>query len=106
MKEPLFTWNNFKFLVREVIKMISNKDSYFSKKRAIEILSMTIFFHVWSALAVKMLGVDTDINTWLIWAAPLLAIGGYYLNATQKEKLTNTLKTDESKVQANASANL
>ena len=77
MKDPLFTWNNFKFLVKELVKLGSRKPSYFDQQEVNEItafisamLMMWIWFlyHIGSMELTEILGVT----------AVLFGIAGYY----------------------------
>lgn len=92
-KESKF-WTKLKWYVVEIIAMASGKQSYFSLKRSHEIWSMYLFFAGWAKILHMMIVNDIAnplqfaINNYLIWAGPLLAIGGYYRHITQKEKLT------------------
>lgn len=91
-KESKF-WTKLKFYIVELIAMASNKPSYFSLKRCHQIWAMYLFFAGWLKILHMMIVNDIatpsafNINDYLIWAAPLLAIGGYYNAVTQKEKL-------------------
>lgn len=78
-----FGWNNFKWVVKELIKMYSNIPSFFSYKRfqtGVAFLTFQIgaryalYNHVHS------------ISDFLLWASAELLICGYTLNQTQKEK--------------------
>ncbi len=91
-KESKF-WTKLKFYIVELIAMCSNKPSYFSLKRSHQIWSMYLFFAGWAKILHMMIANDIanpsafNINSYMIWSVPLLAIGGYYNQVTQKEKL-------------------
>ena len=81
-----FGWDNWKFLITELIKIYSSKDSYFSKKR---IESSIAFFtgigivacYVWShrhTLQNSEMIADVSI---------LFLIAGYQIAQTQRDKI-------------------
>jgi len=78
-----FGWNNLKLILKELVKMVSNKDSLFSLKRFQTIVAFFIFIQ--GAVYVLYNFVDT-VEKFIIWATPLLLIGGYNIIQTQKEK--------------------
>jgi hypothetical protein len=92
IKKESRLWMKAKFYIVELIAMASNKPSYFSLKRCHQIWSMYLFFAAWAKILHMMVVNDIltpqafNINNYLVWAAPLLAIGGYYNSITQKEK--------------------
>lgn len=80
-----FGWANIKWLVKEFIKIYSNEDSYFSKKRiesgvAFAVGQWGMIFFLLQKYTV-MSGTDFGI-----WAGIEFAIAGYVLNQIQKEK--------------------
>lgn len=92
-KESKF-WIKLKWYATELIAMASGKTSYFSLKRFNQIHAMLLFLIGWSKVLHLMIVNDVanplifNINNYIIWAGPLLAIGGYYNYVTQKEKIT------------------
>jgi len=85
MIEPLFTWNNFKWAVKELIKMYSNQPSFFSYKR----FQTGVAFFIFTQGAMYALKeYVNDISGFLLWCTPVLLVCGYTLNTIQKEKLT------------------
>jgi hypothetical protein len=77
MIDPLFTWNNFKFLVKELIKLGSKKESYFDQQEVNEITAFIssmlmlwtwFFYHISNMELTEILGVT----------AVLFGIAGYY----------------------------
>lgn len=91
MKEPLFTWNNFKFVCREMAKIYSHKPSYFSKKRlesgaafAISQYMMISFFMFHFS---KM-----DVYECIAIVSVELLICGYMVKQIQKEKPDNRIE--------------
>lgn len=86
MKEDLFTWDNCKFATKELIKMYSNKPSWFSKKRFHEGVA---FFMFTQGAMYSLKEYVNDINGFLLWCVPVLLICGYTLNTIQKEKLND-----------------
>jgi len=78
-----FGWNNIKWVVKELIKMYSNKESFFSYKRFQTGIAF-LTYQIGSRYALYNF-VDT-IGDFLMWASAELLICGYTLNAIQKEK--------------------
>jgi len=89
-----FGWDNIKWIIREFMKMYSNQDSYFSKKR----FESSIAFI--SAVGVILCFIWTHRHTienseLLADAALLFGIAGYTVNAIQKEKKLQSSNTNE-----------
>lgn len=84
-KKYFFGWGNFKWLVREVSYMYSNKKSFFSKKR---IESSSAFIAALSIIVGHIIYTrNTITNSEVLADATLLfAIAGYTVNQIQKEK--------------------
>ena len=85
-KKYFFGWTNFKFLITEFVKMYSNQDSFFSKKRfesgvAFVIMQWGMVYYLIHSME-KMTSSDL-----LIWAGIDAVICGYTLNQIQKEKV-------------------
>ena len=77
MKDPLFTWNNFKFFVKELVKLGSKQPSYFDQQEVNEITAFIsamlmmwtwFFFHIANMQLAEILGIT----------AVLFGIAGYY----------------------------
>lgn len=84
-KKWFFGWTNIKWLIKELMKIYSNEDSYFSKKRiesgvAFAVGQWGMIFFLLQKYDVMS---DTDFG---IWAGIEFAIAGYVLNQIQKEK--------------------
>jgi len=86
MKTYFFGWTNIKRLITELIKIYSNEDSKFSKKRIesgvafiIAQWGMITYFHA------KYMGMD--MYDMIMWAGVEFSICGYMINGIQKEKL-------------------
>lgn len=81
----LFGWKNISFTVKELVKMYSNQESFFSKKRIESGVAFLIFewgmIH-WLILNVEKIAV-TDL---LIWASTNVLAAGYTMKEIQKEK--------------------
>jgi hypothetical protein len=85
MKTYFFGWANIKWLVTNILKMYSSKDSYFSKKR----IESGIAFIIAQWGMVEFLGKKIDTmssSDMLIWASIEFAVTGYIVNQIQKEK--------------------
>lgn len=88
----LFGYNNFKFVITELVKILSDKPSYFSQKRikaniAFVAALVVLLGHAWFTRNEMTTMEACEIG--LI----LLGVAGYMVNKTQKEKLG---KVDES----------
>lgn len=85
MKEPLFTKENFKFFIVELIKLGSNKTSYFSLKRILVIHGWIIAqwglimwaLHNWNT---------TDYVGIIAWSSVNLGSNFAFTSLIQKEK--------------------
>jgi hypothetical protein len=84
-KKLFFGWTNIKWLIKELINLYSNANSYFSKKR----IESGIAFLVgqWGMIYFLVKNIDklttSDIA---LWAGVEFAIAGYIINQIQKEK--------------------
>ena len=84
-KKLFFGWTNIKLLIKELINLYSNANSYFSKKR----IESGIAFLVgqWGMIYFLVKNIDklttSDIA---LWAGVEFAIAGYIINQIQKEK--------------------
>lgn len=84
-KKWFFGWTNIKWLIKELMKIYSNEDSYFSKKR----IESGVAFAVgqWGMIFFLLQKYDVMSGTdFGIWAGIEFAIAGYVLNQIQKEK--------------------
>lgn len=82
-KDYFFGWNNIKKLIIEVLKMYSNKPSFFSYKR----FQMGVAFFLYTQGSLWALSnIVQSMGDFVIWAGLNLTIAGYTLNQVQKEK--------------------
>lgn len=80
-----FGWKNIKWFVREIIKLYSNEDSYFSKKRIESGFAFIVL--EWGMIHWMIVNVDKIKSSELfIWASINAFIAGYMINQIQKEK--------------------
>lgn len=84
-KKYFFGWANIKFVIKELVKILTGGKSYFSKKRIegsiafmTAIIGMVYFLY-------KNIETMTTSDI-VLWATPLFLIGGYHLHQIQKEK--------------------
>ena len=86
-KNWFFGWTNIKKVITELVKLYSNGNSFFSKKR----VESGIAFLVgqWGMIYFLVKNIDklttSDIA---LWAGVEFAIAGYIINQIQKEKKT------------------
>lgn len=89
IRDGFFGWKNFKWGVKEIINIYSNKDSYFSKKRIESGIAFIIM--QWGMIMYFMeKHQGMDVYDLVIWAGVEGIICGYTINKIQKEKVTNT----------------
>jgi hypothetical protein len=84
MKKYFFGWTNIKWGIKELIKMYSHQESFFSYKR---FQTGVAFFIFTQGAMYALTELVTDVNGFLLWCVPVLLIAGYTLNMTQKEKV-------------------
>lgn len=84
----IFTKQNFEFIIKELIKTMSTRPSFFSKKRvegSVAFIISQIGMVAWLVLNVMIMNVGEIIA----WATIELFIAGYYVSQIQKEKQDN-----------------
>jgi hypothetical protein len=81
----LFSTENLVYAIKELIKIWSNKPSFFSKKR---IESSIAFIIGQIGMIVYLIAAMKDMGTWDImgWATIEFGIAGYIVTHIQKEK--------------------
>lgn len=94
-KKHFFGWANFRFLIKEFVKMLSGEESFFSQKRfqqftAFMILSWGCVYYLLQH-AQEMKATD-----FLVWSSIPGAVAGYALYHVQKQKKTDQ-QTDKPK---------
>ena len=83
MKTLFFGWENFKWLVRELIKMYSAEKSFFSKKRIESGIAFVI--GQWGMIFYLLEKHSSlSMSEILFWAATEFAITGYIINQIKK----------------------
>jgi len=87
-KKYFFGWGNIKKVITEIIRIYSNKRSFFSKKR---IESGIAFIIAQWGMIFYLLKKYPDLTMVDIsmWAAIEFGISGYIIHQIQKEKKTN-----------------
>jgi hypothetical protein len=94
MKTYFFGWTNFKWLIRELLKVASNEDSFFSKKRIESGIAFIIM--QWGMIYFIIHSMDKMTSSdLLIWAGIEGVVCGYTLTQIQKEKALE--KTEDPK---------
>lgn len=84
-KKYFFGWFNIKSLLVEIIKMYTNKTSFFSKKRIESGIAFVIGqYGMLYWLNSHILTISS--SDMFIWAGVEFAIAGYIVNQIQKEK--------------------
>lgn len=87
-----FTWlKNVKWFFKELMKLYSDKPSYFSKKRVESGVAFTIAQV--GMIAYLWIKIDTmDMYDFAMWAGIEFLIAGYTINQIQKEKKSDNTK--------------
>lgn len=89
VKKYFFGWSNIKWFIKEMLKIYSSQDGFFSKKRVESGIAFIIaecgmiFFLIHKYDALSM----TDFA---IWAGIQFAVAGYMVTQIQKEKKNDT----------------
>jgi hypothetical protein len=87
-KKWFLGWENIKWGIKELIKIYSSKESYFSKKRIESGLSFLIA--QWGMIFFLLEKHSTlTMGEFLLWATAEFAVSGYIINKIQKEKGSN-----------------
>lgn len=85
IRDGFFGWKNFKWGIKEIINIYSNKDSFFSKKRIESGIAFIIM--QWGMVMYFVEKHSTmDVYDLVIWAGVEGVICGYTINKIQKEK--------------------
>lgn len=94
MKKYFFGWTNIKWVVKEFIKIYSNEDSYFSKKRIESGIAFAVgqWGMIFFLLEKYQVMSGTDFG---IWAGIEFTISGYVISQIQKEKKDNINNNDD-----------
>ncbi len=84
-----FGWENFKWVIKELVKMYSHQPSFFSYKR----FQTGVAFFIFSQGAMYALtNYVKSTSDFVLWCVPVLLVCGYTLHHVQKEKLTDEPK--------------
>jgi hypothetical protein len=87
-KKWFLGWENIKWGIKELMKIYSSKESYFSKKRIESGLSFLIA--QWGMIFFLLEKHSTlTMGEFLLWATAEFAVSGYIINKIQKEKGAN-----------------
>ena len=90
--DGFFGWKNIKWVITELVRMYSNKPSFFAYKR-FQVGVAFITYQIGSRYA--LYNYVENIQDFAIWAAIELAICGFTLKEIQKEKRDDTSKTSD-----------
>jgi hypothetical protein len=89
-----FGWENIKWFIREIGKIYSAQDSFFSKKRIES--GVAFIIAQWGMIYFLMTHLPTlTMGEFLLWAAAEFAVSGYIINQIQKEKITSKPEDSE-----------
>lgn len=85
-----FGWENWRWLIKELINIYSGKSSFFSKKRIESSISFIIgqvgmLWFLYEHMS------ELSISDIVLWSGVEFAISGYIVNQIQKEKKLETL---------------
>ena len=85
MKKLFFGWTNIKWLIKELVNLYSNTNSYFSKKRIESGLAFLI--GQFGMVYFVIINIDKLTSSDIALCAGIeFAIAGYIVNQIQKEK--------------------
>ena len=85
--EGFFGWENFKWLCRELLKVGSSQQGYFSKKRMESGVAFLILqYGMWDILQHLIEKETTSMSDFAIWAGIEAFICGYALNKIEAAK--------------------
>lgn len=80
-----FGWQNIKWFISELIKLYSNQESYFSKKRIES--GFAFIVAEWGLIHWLLLNIEKlTVSEITLWSAINLSIAGYMINKIQNEK--------------------
>lgn len=92
MKKYFFGWQNCKWFTKEIVKLYSNEESYFSKKRIESGFAFIVM--EWGLIHWLILNITKlTVSEMILWASVNAAISGYMISKIQQEK-----KEDETKL--------
>jgi hypothetical protein len=86
-----FGWENWKWLIKELVHIYTNKSSFFSKKR----IESSIAFIIGQVGMLWFLYEhipQLTISDIVLWSGVEFAMAGYIVNQIQKEKKTETVE--------------
>lgn len=87
-KKYFFGWTNIKWFIKEMVNLISNKESYFSKKKFESHIAFIVLEY--GLLHWLVININTiKIEDLILWCTVNALISGYNIREIQKEKLTN-----------------
>jgi hypothetical protein len=82
-KKYFFGWTNIKWGIKELIKMYSVKESFFSYKR---FQTGVAFFMFTQGAMYALKNYVNTIEGFIVWCAPVLLVCGYTLHKIEKAK--------------------
>lgn len=84
-KKYFFGWTNIKKFIMEIIKIYSNQNSFFSKKRIESAIAFIIA--QWAMIYFLIYNMPTlSVGDFAIWVGIEFAVAGYIIFQIQKEK--------------------
>jgi hypothetical protein len=84
-KKWFLGWENIKWGIKELMKIYSSKESYFSKKRIES--GVAFLIAQWGMIFFLLEKHSTlTMGEFLLWATAEFAVSGYIINKIQKEK--------------------
>lgn len=92
-KKYFFGWTNIKWIIRELVKIGSSEQSYFSKKRMESGIAFLVY--QWGSIYYLVNKIDSLVSgDFLLWAGIELTICGYIITQIEKSKNTQTNLND------------
>mgnify|MGYP003604275726 CR=1 FL=1 len=87
-------WSQIKWFIKEIGKLYSNQESYFSKKRVESGIAFFVF--IWGAIffLIKKYSVMST-SDFVLWATPVCLVSGYIISQIQSERKFDILNPKE-----------
>lgn len=82
-KKYFFGWGNIRWGIKELIKMYSHQESFFSYKR---FQTGVAFFMFTQGAMYTLTNLVKTVEDFGLWCVPVLLVCGYTLDKIQKEK--------------------
>ena len=86
--KKFFGWENIRWGIKEVIKIYSSGDSFFSKKRIESGIAFIVF--QWGMIFYLLKHINMEMMEMAMWAGIEATVCGYVINQIEKSKIKPT----------------